>query len=313
MDRFVAVLALVFAVAVSKSAYNQEDQPVGKQIGPFPLYETDIPNSKPSEDHEAHTEWLDMGIISNVSRPTYSVYLPPASRASGAAILVFPGGGYQNLSWDMEGRWIAQALQDRGIAAILVKYRLPSDETMPDKAIGPLQDAQQAILQARRNAASWGFDPRKIGAMGFSAGGHLASMLGTQFEPALVKNAEHVSLRPDFLILVYPVISFADGRVHPDMRSALMGNHPGASIVQKFSSNLHVTAQTPPTIILAASNDSVSVDHSLDFFLALREHKIPAELVLFDRGEHGFFELTRDDWMAPMWSWMSRNRLLNCR
>jgi acetyl esterase/lipase len=326
--RFLLSAALVFALfsRTSDRAYGAQSRPdekhfeevlrtsVSKQLGPFPLYPSDIPNSKPGPDKETSSVWLDMVLISDVSRPTYTVYLPPASRASGVAVLVFPGGGYHDLSWDMEGRWIAQALQDRGIAAILLKYRLPSDETMLDKAIGPLQDAQQAMLLTRRKAASWGIDPQKIGAIGFSAGGHLASMLGTQFDPPLIDNPQHESLRPDFLILVYPVISFADGRVHPDMRSALIGAHPSAGIVEKFSSNLHVTAQTPPTLLMAASNDTqVNVDHSLDFYRALREHGVPAQLILFERGEHGFFELTRDEWMGSMWAWMSRSGFLNHR
>jgi acetyl esterase/lipase len=315
----VLILALVSTTSeahpVEKSFEDVMRTSVGKQLGPFPLYEDGIPNSKPAPDREtSSSQWLNMKFLYYVSRPTYTVYLPPASRACGAAALVFPGGGYGALSWDMEGQWIAQALQDRGVAAILVKYRLPSEETMVDKTIGPLQDAQEAILQTRRHAAAWGIDLSKIGAIGFSAGGHLASMLGTQFEPALVANPDHVSLRPDFLILVYPVISFAQGRVHPDMRRALIGDKPSPNIVQKFSSELHVSAQTPSTLLIGSSNDSaVHFDHLLDFYRALREHNVPAQLVLFDRGEHGFFQLRRGEWLDPMWAWMRRNGYLYCQ
>jgi acetyl esterase/lipase len=316
--------ALVFGI--SDAAYGGETSSienrrediqrtlVGKRLGPLPLYEGDIPNAKPGPDTEIRSQWMDMEILSRVSRPTYTVFLAPTSRASGAAALVFPGGGYQTLTWEMEGQWIARELQDQGVSAIVVNYRLPSEETMVDKAIRPLQDAQQAMRQVRRHAAEWGIDPRRIGAIGFSAGGHLASMLGTQFEPALVANPDHVSLRPDFLILVYPVISFAQGRVHPDMRRALIGDKPSPNIVQKFSSELHVSAQTPSTLLIGSSNDSaVHFDHLLDFYRALREHNVPAQLVLFDRGEHGFFQLRRGEWLDPMWAWMRRNGYLYCQ
>lgn len=310
---FLATL-LVVAVANAQSSVAEQTMEetirmsTGKILGPSPLYEEEIPNSKASADHEYSTKWLGMEVIERVSHPTYTVYLPPPSRASGAAILIFPGGSYVDLSWDMEGRWIAAALQDRGIAGILVKYRTPSDETMVDKSIGPLQDAQQAILQVRRHAAVWGIDSNKIGVIGFSAGGHLASMLGTTFRTDLVPNPESVSLRPDFLILAYAITSFADGRVSEDIRKRLVGEHPTVQIINKFSSELQVTDATPPTLLLAASNDVVvPVDHALNFYRALREHGVPAEIVLFDRGQHGFFELSLEEWRAPVWAWLVRN------
>jgi acetyl esterase/lipase len=291
--------------AISPDARNAS---VAKLIGPLPLYEGDIPNSKPGPDEESHQQWLNMDLIYKVSRPTYTVYLPPPSRASGAAVLVLPGGGYQTLSWDMEGRWIAAALQDRGIAAILVKYRLPDEKTMVVKSIAPLQDAQQALIQVRRNAAQWGIDPGKVGAMGFSAGGHLASMLGTLYDTALIPNADKINLRPDFLILVYPATSLAAGRIPEQVRLNVFGPHPTDEQVRRFSSALHVTAKTPPTILLSASNDdAVDPDHTIDFYRALRQNQVPAELVLFERGLHGFFELTREEWMSPIWGWLGRN------
>jgi acetyl esterase/lipase len=174
-----------------------------------------------------------------------------------------------------------------------------------------LQDGQQAILQTRRHAASWGIDPKKIGVIGFSSGGHLASMLGTSFGTAAIPNPDGISLRPDFLILVYPITSFAVGRVNSDVSNSLLGEHPTADIVTRFSSELQVTDNTPPTLLLAASNDvAVQYDHSVNFYTALRKHNVPAELVLFDRGQHGFFELDRDEWRAPLWAWLTRNGFL---
>ena len=302
-------------IASSPTAEQREAkllrESAGRIIGPNPLYEGQIPNSRPSANRETTTQWLGMEIIGRVSRPSYTVYLPPPERASGAAVIILPGGGYSVLSWDMEGKWIALALQDRGIAGVLVKYRLPSDEIMVDKTIGPLQDAQQAIRQVREHAVSWGIDPRKVGAMGFSAGGHLASALGTSFETAVVPNPDHINLRPDFLILVYAITSFADGRVNKQVSESLLGDNPSAALIRRFSTELHVTNATPPTLLLSASNDTaVEYDHALNFYRALREHDVAAQLVLFDRGEHGFFELSRDEWRAPMWAWLERNGLV---
>jgi acetyl esterase/lipase len=280
-----------------------------RKIGPAPLYDGAIPNSRPAPDAETHEQVLGMELIRSVSRPTYTVYLPASSRASGAAVIIFPGGGYVTLSWSWEGTRIAEALQDRGIAAILVKYRLPSDETMIDKSIGPLQDAQQALRQVRHNAKAWGVDAAKVGVMGFSAGGHLASMAGTNFNTALVPNPDALSVRPDFMILVYAAISVTEAQESDKGAfKALLGPDPSASQIRRFSSELQVTAGAPPTLLLAAENDSlVDVDQSIHFYEALRHNGVPAELVLFPQGQHGFFQMSRDEWMAPMWAWLVKN------
>jgi len=281
---------------------------VPRQVGPAPLYDGEIPNSRPAPDAELKDQWLGLGVIRQVSRPTYTAYLPAVSRASGAAVVIFPGGGYSAIMWTYEGTRTAEALQDRGIAAIVVKYRLPSDETMINKSIGPLQDAQQALIQVRRNAKAWGIDPEKVGVMGFSAGGHLASTVGTHFGAALVPDAEGLSVRPDFMILVYPVISMTKELTHSGSRDALIGQNPSDEQVRRFSNELQVGAGTPPALLLAAENDSVvDVDNSIRFFEALRHSGVPAELVLFPQGEHGFFQLAQDEWRAPMWAWLARN------
>jgi acetyl esterase/lipase len=281
-----------------------------RKVGPAPLYDGEIPNSRPAADAETKDQdpWVGSGVIGRVSRPTYTAYLPAASRASGAAVVIFPGGGYSVIMWNFEGTRTAEALQDRGIAAIVVKYRLPSDETMINKSIGPLQDAQQALLQVRRNAKAWGIDPEKVGVMGFSAGGHLASTVGTHFGAALVPDPDGLSVRPDFMILVYPVISMTKELTHSGSRDALIGPNPSEEQVRRFSNELQVGAGTPPALLLAAENDSVvDVDNSIGFFEALRHNGVPAELVLFPQGEHGFFQLAQDEWRAPMWAWLARN------
>jgi acetyl esterase/lipase len=164
--------------------------------------------------------------LRNVSVPTVTVYRPAKNKAAHSAVVLFPGGGYEFLTWNYEGTSTAEALQDHGVTAILVKYRLPSDKTMPNNAIGPLQDAQQAIRLARQHAAEWNIDPDKIGVMGFSAGGHLASTVGTHFNKAY-PNPENVDLRPSFMVLIYPVISMTKELTHMGSRTWFFRNQSG--------------------------------------------------------------------------------------
>jgi acetyl esterase/lipase len=194
------------------------------------------------------------------------------------------------------------------VAAFIVKYRLPSDVTMKDKSIGPLQDAEQAIKLVREHAAGWQIDPGKVGIIGFSAGGHLASTLGTHFDKNYLGDAANVNFRPDFMILVYPVISMKDELTHMGSRDALLGKNPSAAQIQEFSNELHVTEKTPPTLLLQASDDAlVDVDNSVVFYEALHHHKIPAQMVLFRQGQHGFFLISRDEWLQQAYTWMEQN------
>lgn len=272
----------------------------------MPLYEGAVPNSKAAEDQE-HAGGFP-GMLQNVSKPTLQAYLPAKAKANGASIIIFPGGGYVSLSMAMEGEDVAKEFQDHGFAAFVVKYRLPSDRTMEDKSIGPLQDAQQAIRLVRTHAAEWKIDPHKIGVIGFSAGGHLASTLGTHFDKSYIANPDQVSLRPDFMILVYPVISMDSKIAHMGSRTALLGEHPTEERLHLFSNETQVTDKTPPTLLLQAADDHlVDVDNSLVFFEALRAHNVPVEMMIFEKGEHGFFLLPRDEWHARVFSWLARN------
>lgn len=272
----------------------------------FPLYgDGPIPNSRPGPNEESGAAG---GFLRNVSRPQILVYLPAKSRANGASILVFPGGSYAGLTFDYEGTQQARFLIDHGIAAFVVKYRIPSDQTMIDKSIGPLEDAQQAIRFVRLHAKEWSLDPTRVGAIGFSAGGHVASTLATHFNMAYVANPEHISLRPDFLIVVYPVISMDARIAHMDSRKALLGPHPSTSQVRFFSSELQVTRQTPPTLILDAADDRlVDPENSIVFFDALRHAGVTVEARFFERGQHGFFLLPRDRWQEPIIAWLRYN------
>ena len=273
----------------------------------IPLYQGKIPNSTDYAMKEIRLEKDGQFIgYRNISQPTLTVYLPEKSLVTGAAVVICPGGGYGMESYRLEGTNIAEAFQKRGIAAFILKYRLPSDSIMPDKSIGPLQDAQQAIKTVRGRAAEWGINPNKIGIMGFSAGGHLASTAGTHFEKSYIPNSENTSLRPDFLILIYPVISLKDGMMHGGSRNNLLGKSPSEEQIALFSNELHVTAQTPQTWLTHTGDDTVvPVENSIRFYQELIRNKVPAEMHLYPKGNHGFIlYMNPDEWMLPLFDWM---------
>ncbi len=272
----------------------------------YPLYgDAAVPNSKPGPDQEKTGAW---GMTVRISRPTIQAYLPAKAKANSTSVLIFPGGGYEMLNQEAEGLLVAQFFQDHGVAAFVVKYRLPSDATMEDKSIGPLQDAQQAIRFVRQHAKEWKLDPTRVGVIGFSAGGHLASTLGTHFDKSYVANSDQVNLRPDFMILVYPVVSMDPKITHMGSRVALLGGIPTEDQVRLFSNELQVTKVTPPTLILQASDDKlVDVDNSIVFFEALRHQNVPVDMTIFEKGEHGFLLIPRDHWESIIEGWLQLN------
>jgi acetyl esterase/lipase len=272
------------------------------------LYHGNIPNSKKSNIQETSG-----GFIKGVTIPKLEIYLPEKDKANGCAIIVIPGGGYSGLTYQGEGVRTAKELAKTGITAFVLKYRLPDDSTMIDKRTGPLQDAQQALKAIRENASKWGIDPVRVGLMGFSAGGHLASIVATRFQETLIENKEGTSLRPDFLILVYPVTSMQDNLTHMDSRNALLGKNPSKDLIDKYSSELQVTEQTPPTYITQAGDDRlVDVDNSIVFYESLRHKKVPAEMHLYPRGGHGFvMSKPADEWISPIILWMKNSKFIS--
>jgi acetyl esterase/lipase len=219
--------------------------------------------------------------------PSITVWLPPALKASGAAVVVCPGGGYRILAANHEGKQIAEWLNSLGIAAFVLKYRLGPRYRHP----AMLQDAGRAIRTVRANAGKWGVDPHRIGIIGFSAGGHLASTVGTHFDggkPDAADPIERVSSRPDRLILVYPVIALAPPFGHAGSMTNLLGENPKAELVESLSNERQVTRETPPTFLAHTNADAgVLAENSLLFALALRKAGVPVELHLFERGPHG--------------------------
>lgn len=279
----------------------------------FPLYDNQIPNSRPAKDQEEKESNKDNIHISlsHVSRPTLTVFLPPPEKANGTAVVICPGGGYTNLAIGHEGYEIAKKLNQSGITAFVLKYRIPSDSTMIDKTTGPLQDAQRAIQLVRQNAAGWGVKPERIGILGFSAGGHLASTAGTHFAKATIDNPAQISLRPDFMILLYPVISFSDSIGHRGSRNNLLGQPPTPEKIWEYSNELQVSPQTPPAFLVHAGDDkTVPVQNSLYFYEALQRNGVPAELHIYPKGGHGFGlhnPTTKDEWFDRLKNWMDAN------
>jgi acetyl esterase/lipase len=217
--------------------------------------------------------------------PTLTYYAP--SNATGAAIVVCPGGGYRNLALDHEGRQIADWLNGRGIAAFVLKYRLGPRYRHP----AMLDDAQRAIRTVRARAAAWNLDPARVGIWGFSAGGHLASTAATRFDsgnPNAPDPVERVSSRPDILILSYPVISLTTPYTHRGSLQNLLGENPPPALAESLSNEKQVTPHTPPTFLFHTNADTgVPPENSLLFYLALRKAGVPAEMHIYETGRHG--------------------------
>lgn len=276
----------------------------------IPLYPNGVPNSKPTpatyiekNDRSGNDQW-----VTGVSIPTLTPFIP--ANPNGAAIVIYPGGAYAGLSLDKEGYRVAKAFNQFGVTAFVVKYRLPSDEIMVDKTIGPLQDAQQAVYMVRKNAAKWAVNPNKIGIIGFSAGGHLASTEGTHFDKVVIEDKDHISVRPDFMLLLYPVISFGP-MAHVGSRENLIGKTPTHALLDLYSNEKQITASTPPTFLVHATDDDVvPVQNSLMFYEELLANKVKAEMHLFEAGGHGFGldnPKSKDKWIDWAKNWMDAN------
>jgi acetyl esterase/lipase len=231
--------------------------------------------------------------VNETDIPTIALYLPAAAQTRTAAIVICPGGAYANLSMGHEGTMIAQWFQERGIAGIVLKYRLPSKGY---RYPYPLLDARRAIQTVRFRAEEWNIDPDKIGIMGFSAGGHLASTAGTNQIPVLTESAaasadeiDRVSFRPNFMVLIYPVISMQEDITHKGSKQSLLGPNPPIELVDRLSNEMQITDKTPPSFLIHAQDDTaVSVENSLRFYEALQKAKVPAEMHIYLKGGHGF-------------------------
>jgi acetyl esterase/lipase len=256
-----------------------------------PLWSGTIPGRIDNPAYLPITEFVNQGTIrlTRVVEPTIECFLLPRGAHLHPVVVVCPGGGYARLADDHEGTRIAAWLNSVGVSAVILRYRMPSDSIMTEKKIGPLQDAQEALRTVRRHAQEWGIDPVKIGILGFSAGGHLAASASTRFAEHVYPGADPTSARPDFSILIYPVISMDTLYGHTGSRVNLLGTAPPDDEIRRASNELRVTADTPPAFLVhAADDETVSPMNSIRYFEALKAHNVPAELHLYERGGHGF-------------------------
>jgi len=273
---------ILFLLATTNISFGQET---------ISLWSGEIPNHQESDEVETQ-ENGDILRIQNVQEPTLEIYLPTKKSATGQAVVICPGGGYRGLAYDWEGTDIAKWFNSKGIAAFVLKYRLPQSNSIISGRKAPLQDAQRAIRMVRYNSEKWNISSNQIGIMGFSAGGHLASTLGTHYnevEYPIQSTIDSLSARPDFMALIYPVITMKDPYTHEGSRNNLLGENPDQKVIEYYSNELHVSKNTPPTFMVHTTDDEVvSVMNSILFYQALAKEEIYTEMHIYPKGVHGF-------------------------
>lgn len=282
----------------------------------LPLYSGALPGAPRSSQPEVFVQAAGDPIarVNHVQTPDMRVFLPPRNVATGSAIVIFPGGGYGILAIDHEGWQVARWLNDIGVAAVVVRYRVSITEKDAYRFPVPLLDARQALRLVRQNTRQWGIDPARVGVMGFSAGGHLASMLLTTSQDSLTGDASGqpgaTGIRPDFGVLVYPVITLHEQWGHRGSSDNLLGAGATREQRARYSTDLRVTDDTPPTFLVAAQDDdAVPAQNSIAFYQAMIAHKVPGELHLWEKGGHGFGMLpgrapVAQEWLPRLADWM---------
>ncbi len=278
----------------------------------IPLYKDIVPNSKACTKKEDNSV---AGRVSGITNPCLYAYIPEKKDSAKTCVIICPGGGYARLAIDHEGFQVAQAFNKKGITAFVLKNRVPIDaECFENKEVVALMDVQQAIKLVRDRAAEFGINATNIGVMGFSAGGHLASTIGTHYTINVIENKENTLLRPDFLVLGYPVISFMDSLAHMGSRDNMLGKNPSEDKKILYSNELQVNAQTPPTFLVHAADDkTVKVDNSLLFFMALQKNKVASEIHILQKGGHGFGlnnKAEPTNWLDNVFVWMKANKFI---
>lgn len=273
----------------------------------LPLWPDGVPNAPRGKYAPESTQDRPEGgdrHVRNVHEPTITVYRPESQASDHLpAVVICPGGGYGVLALDKEGHDVARWLAGSGVVGVVLKYRLPRPAGHVYGHEAPLADVRRALALVRENASAWRVDPARVGVMGFSAGGHLAASASVQLKDD----------GPDFTVLVYPVVSLLPGVGHDGSRANLLGRDPEEALIRRFSSELHVTAKTPPAFLVHTSDDPVRVENSLLYYAALREAKVPAELHVFARGGHGY-GMRRPDlpvgrWPELLLAWLSDSGL----
>ena len=285
------------------------------QVQTVVLWQGSIPNAieNPFYKEIQTVEDSVLKSVSQVKTPTLTIYQPNTS--NGTAIVICPGGGYHHLAMDKEGFKVAEWLNTLGITAVVLKYRIPSDSIMKDKPIGPLQDVQEALRYVRRNALKYNLKNNKIGIMGFSAGGHLAASASTLYDESIYQH-DTMSAKPDFSILVYPVISMKDAITHQGSKQNLLGNAPTKELIEHYSTETQIDSLTPKTFLVHATDDtSVHVENSIQYYLALKQHQVSVEMHLYEKGGHGFGlgreGMTSNSWTPQCRAWLKSNGFMD--
>ena len=281
-----------------------------------PLY-TIIPNIIKTPNVESESDTIGILIVEKVSIPSYQYFRVANDNIKRPCVIICPGGGYSILAAGHEGVEVAKYFNSIGVNALVLKYRIPNTANQIDKSIAPLQDVQQAILLARTNAALWGIAKNKIGIMGFSAGGHLAASLATHYNDVKIDNPNKISLRPDFQILIYPVISFGP-LGHEGSRINLIGNaqdEKTKKAIHYFSNETQVNKNTPPAFLVHSKDDDVvPVANAIFYRDSLEAKGVAAELYLYEKGGHGYGmknPTSSIQWVNIMKSWMQKNKIIN--
>jgi acetyl esterase/lipase len=277
-----------------------------------PLYST-TPNQIVVANEEKEDIYNGITIVSKVTEPSFQYFRVKEDGIKRPCVIVFPGGGYTILASGHEGTDVAKFFNSIGVNAMVVKYRIPNEKAQKDKTIAPLQDAQQAILLAKTNAGSWGIDETKIGILGFSAGGHLAASLSSHYNDVKIDNPAKISLRPDFQILIYPVITMKDFG-HSGSTENLIGKNPSEEQIKYYSNELNVDKKTPPAFIVHAINDdAVPVQNAHVYDSALKANKVASTLYLFEKGGHGFGmknPTATEQWTTPLTVWLQKRKII---
>lgn len=279
------------------------------------LYPDGVPGSKGVQIQEDSKTTDGIIRVKDVTQPALYLY-QPAQKTSDAAVIICPGGGYGILAIDHEGYEIAAWFNQRGVTAFVLKYRLPQDELFENAEIRPLQDAQQAIRLVRKRAAEYGISPDKIGMMGFSAGGHLASTASTHFNIQVGEITDMaISVRPDFSLLIYPVITFGEVNTHSGSRDNLIGKNPPAEKISLYSNEEHVTPETPPAFLISTADDGVPAENSILYFLACKKNHVPVEMHIYEKGGHSYALKKHslgpvESWPDRMEDWMQERKLM---
>ena len=276
------------------------------------IWPENVPNSIYAADYqEVYNKNKDQ--LSKVTNPTLTVFEP--ENPNGTSVIICPGGGYQYLAINKEGYKTAEWFNSMGITAFVLKYRLPSDEIMENKSVGPLQDAQKAVRYIRKHAEKRNLDPNKIGVLGYSAGGHLAASLSTKYDEVVYENVDDTSARPNFSLLIYPVISMKDDITHKGSRNKLLGESASTELIEEFSTEDLINADTPPTFLVHALDDKgVVAENSINYYLGLRQNQVISEMHLYQSGGHGFGlgkKGTSQLWNKQCEKWLKENQFIN--